>query len=81
MSDLEYPSPIWVARHSKAVGSFLIVLGVVVVAAGYFVDANTFLFGAFVGGFLIILGVWIIDAKRITKDLPSFVSWSHRTKA
>jgi hypothetical protein len=72
MSDLEYPSPVWVARHSKGVGTLLILLGLAVVVSGLLGDAiDTILFGAFVGGFLLVLGVWIIDAKRMVKTVRS----------
>jgi hypothetical protein len=67
MSDVSYPSPVWIADHSKAVGSFFIILGFVVIVAGYLLDA--LIVGAFIGGVEIVLGIWIIGVKNLKKFL------------
>jgi hypothetical protein len=70
LSDVSYPSPVWIDKHSKVVGSFLIVFGLVVIVAGYLANAfivDVFIAGAFIGGFEIILGIWIIDIKHVNK--------------
>jgi hypothetical protein len=66
LSDLSYPSPIWVAEHAKVVGLLLVVLGLVVIVAGFL--ANAFLLGAVVGGIEIIVGFWIIGIKHERKS-------------